>query len=97
MQAKIQKIGDQFGLMLPGELLRSCGFDSEATVTLQNKALLVTPLPRRARAGWAEALRAIPADLLARDFEALSAFREMGEEWDAQDWRWPEIPNNETV
>src|SRR5947207_11240969 len=97
MQAKIQKIGDQFGFMLPGELLRSCGFGTEATVTVQNNALLVTPAPRRPRAGWAEALRTIPTEQLDWDFEELRAFREMGEEWDAKDWRWPETPGNEKI
>ena len=97
MQAKIQKIGDQFGLMLPGELLRSCGFGTEATMTVQNDTLVVTPGPRRPRAGWAEALQAIPTEQLDRDFEELCAFREMGEEWAAKDWRWPEAPENEKI
>ena len=52
MQARIEKIGDEFGLLLPKELLDACGFDREATVTVQEKALLVTrPPAARGKAG----------------------------------------------
>ena len=97
MQAKIEKIGDGFGLLLPKELLDACGFGSEATVTVKNRALIVTPGPRRARAGWAEALRAIPQAELDRDFAELQAFRETPHEWDATEWQWPNADANEKV
>jgi len=76
MQAKIEKIGDEFGLILPAELIQACGFGAEATVTVQDKTLVVTPAPRRPRDGWADALRNIPQEELDRDFEDLRAFRE---------------------
>ena len=97
MQAKIEKIGDGFGLLLPKELLDACGFGSDATVTVQNKTLVVSPQPRRPREGWAEALRAIPQEELDRDFAELQAFRETPHEWDATEWQWPETNANEKV
>lgn len=90
VQAKIEKVGDGFGLLLPKELLDACGFGSEATVTIQDKTLVVSPQPRRAREGWAEALARVPQAELDRDFEELSAFREAPHEWDATEWQWPE-------
>ena len=45
MKARIERLGDQFGLLLPKELLDACGFDQEATVTVQERTLLVTPRP----------------------------------------------------
>ena len=89
MQTKIEKIGDNFGLILPKELLDACGFGTEATVTVQNQTLVVAPGPRRPREGWAEALRAIPQAELDRDFAELQAFRETPDEWDATEWQWP--------
>lgn len=80
MQAKIEKIGDGFGLILPKELLDACGFGSEANVAVQDKSLIVTAQPRRAREGWAEALARIPQEDLDRDFEELQAFRETPDE-----------------
>jgi antitoxin component of MazEF toxin-antitoxin module len=97
MQAKIEKIGDGFGLILPKELLDVCGFGSEATVTVQDKSLVVSPQPRQAREGWAEALARIPQAELGRDFEELQAFREAPHEWDATEWQWPHSAADEKV
>lgn len=97
MQAKIEKIGDGFGLLLPKALLDACGFGSEATVTIQNKTLVVSPQPRRPREGWTEALRAIPQVELDRDFAELRTFRETPHEWDAAEWQWPDTSSNEKV
>lgn len=76
MQAKIKKIGEEFGLLLPKELLDMCGFGSEATVTVREKVSLVTASPHRPRAGWGEALARIPQAELDQDFDELRAFRE---------------------
>ena len=97
VQAKIEKVGDGFGLLLPKELLDACGFGSEATVTVQDKTLVVSPGPQRAREGWAEALRAIPQEELDRDFAELQTFQEASHEWDATDWQWPDSDVNEKV
>jgi antitoxin MazE len=83
VQAKIEKIGDGFGLLLPKELLESCGFGAEVTVTVQNSTLIVSPGQQKARQGWKEALRAIPQAELDRDFKELQDFRDAPDEWDA--------------
>ncbi len=97
MQAKIEKIGDQFGLMLPPELVRACGFGSEATVTLQDRKLVVTASRSEAREGWAEALRAIPQEELDRDYTELQSFRETPHDWDGQAWKWPGSDANKKI
>ena len=84
-------------MILPKELLDACGFGTEATVTVQDKSLVVTPGPSRAREGWAEALQAIPQAELDRDFAELQAFRETPNEWDATEWQWPDSGANEKV
>ncbi len=81
MQTKIEKIGDGFGLLLPKELLEECGFGSEVSVTVENKTLIVSPGPKKARQGWAEALQAIPQAELDRDFVDLQSFRDAPDEW----------------
>lgn len=82
-------MGDGFAVLLPKALLEACGFGAEATVTVQNSTLIVSPGPRKARQGWAEALRAIPQAELDRDFEELQSFREAPDEWSATGFRWP--------
>ena len=97
MQTRIEKIGEGFALLLPKELVDACGFGSEATVTLQDKALIVTSGPRRARQGWQEALRGLPQAELDRDFDQLQAFRELPGEWDATEWQWPGTDADEKI
>lgn len=97
MQAKIERVGDGFGLLLPKKLLDACGFGSTATVTVQNRTLVVTAGPRRAREGWAEALAAIPQAEMDRDYAALAALRETPSEWDAAEWHWPAAAADETI
>ncbi len=56
MQAKIAKVGDGFGLLLPKELLDACGIGEKATVIVQNRTLIVAAQDWRPRQGWDEAL-----------------------------------------
>ncbi|GDY19513.1 hypothetical protein LBMAG56_08580 [Verrucomicrobiota bacterium] len=97
MQAKIERIGDGFGLLLPKEVLDACGFGTAATVTVQNRTLVVTAGPHQAREGWTEALGAIPQTELDRDFAELATLRETPSEWDAAEWHWPAPAANETI
>ena len=97
MQAKIERIGDGFGLLLPKELLDACGFGTAATVTVLNRTLVVTAGPRRAREGWSEAVGAIPQAELDRDFAELETLRETPSEWDTAEWQWPAPVANEKI
>lgn len=97
VQAKIEKIGDRFGLVLPKELLDACGFGSEAMVRVEEKTLIVSPKPPGARDDWEEAIRNIPQEAIDRDFEELKDFREMPNDWDEHGWQWPEGGPHEKV
>ncbi len=88
MQTKIERIGEGFSLLLPTELVEECGFGGEATITVQNGTLIVSPAEQKARQGWAEALRAIPQEELDRDFDQLQTFRDAPDEWDATPFTW---------
>ena len=79
MHARIEKVGDGFGLRLPKRLLESCGLGEDVSVTVRDKTLVIAPAPSAARAGWAEAIQNIPQEALDRDYEELQAFREMPE------------------
>jgi antitoxin component of MazEF toxin-antitoxin module len=97
MQTKIAKIGEEFGLVLPKHILDACGFGTEATVTVQDKMLIVRPSTRSPREGWAEAIAAIPETDLQRDFEDLRSFRETADEGDSGEWKWPDAPSDEKI
>ena len=80
MRARIEKMGDGFGLRLPKRLLETCGLGEEVSVTVRDKTLVIGPAPTGARTGWTEAIQNIPQEALDRDYEELQAFREMPEE-----------------
>lgn len=97
MQAKIKKIGEEFGLMLPEKLVRACGFGSEATVIVHDKKLVVSASGSEPREGWADALQAIPQEDLDKDYAELQSFREAPLGWDDHEWQWPSPDCNEKV
>jgi antitoxin component of MazEF toxin-antitoxin module len=78
------KVGSQFGLIVPKEILDACGFGQEASITVKDGMLIVAPGSRQPRAGWEEALSAIPQRDLDRDFAELAALRETPHAWDNQ-------------
>ncbi len=97
VHARIEKMGDGFGLRLPKRLLDASGLGGEVNVTVRDRTLVIAPAHKAARSGWAEAIQKIPQEELDRDYADLQAFRETPEEWDARGWQWPEDPNSEKV
>jgi antitoxin component of MazEF toxin-antitoxin module len=97
MQARIEKIGDGFGLKLPKRMLEACGLGDEADVTVRDKTLVIAPARQPARLGWAEAIEKIPQEALDRDYTDLQAFRETPEEWDSHGWQWPKGSAGEKI
>ena len=97
MHARIEKMGDGFGLRLPERLLKACGLGEDVNLAVRDKTLVITPARKAARTSWAEAIQKIPQEALDRDYAELQAFRETHEEWDAHGWQWPEGSNREEV
>jgi hypothetical protein len=55
-------------------------------VSAERDALVIWPVRRQPRQGWAEALAAVPDSELERDQADLAAFRETPQDWDSNDW-----------
>ena len=69
-------------------LLKQCPLGEEVDVSAERDALVIRPVRRQPRQGWAEALAAVPDHELARDQADLAAFRETSHDWDRKDWEW---------
>ena len=93
MQTCIQKIGDSFGVLLPKQLLDSCGFDKDVTISVENRTLVLAPAQRKHRAGWAQALNEVPEEALERDWKELRCFSDLRSEWETEHWQWPDATN----
>jgi antitoxin MazE len=57
MRAAVRKLGNSSGVIIPKSLLAEAGVTAGDTVdmTLEEGRIVIAPVKRRARAGWAEA------------------------------------------
>jgi len=69
-------------------LLKQCPLGEEVDVSAEREKLVIRPVRRSARQGWAETLAAVPAAALERDAAELAAFRETPHDWDSKEWEW---------
>jgi antitoxin MazE len=63
MQASVRKIGNSLGVVLPKSILDELGVKTGDKVEMTVKAgrIILAPLKRRVREGWAEASKALAA------------------------------------
>ena len=61
MQAAVRKLGNSAGVIIPKSLLAQLGLSAGDTVDirLEDGRLILVPIPRTKRAGWAEASRSV--------------------------------------
>lgn len=59
MRTTIRKMGNSQGVIIPKPLLAEVGLTDEAVMTIENDALVLRPLRRSPREGWAEASQAL--------------------------------------
>ncbi len=61
MRAAVRKLGNSSGVIIPKSLLRDLGMSDGGPVdmTLEAGRIVLLPMKRRARAGWAEASQSV--------------------------------------
>jgi antitoxin MazE len=61
MRAAVRKLGNSSGVIIPKSLLRDLGMaeGDPVEMTLEAGRIVLVPIKRRARGGWAEAARNI--------------------------------------
>lgn len=88
MQTKTISISGTCLVPIDPSLLKQCPLGEEVDVSAERDALVVRPVRRRPRQGWAETLAAVPPGVLVRDQAELAAFRETPLNWDCKEWEW---------
>ncbi len=59
MEAKIIKIGNSKGIIIPANILKLLGLEESLQMELDNEKLILTPVKKKKpREGWEEAIRA---------------------------------------
>jgi hypothetical protein len=69
-------------------LLELCPLGEDVDVSAERDALVIRPVRRKTRQGWAEALGAVLDVALKREQKELAAFRETPHDWDSKEWEW---------
>lgn len=59
MNTTLRRLGNSQGVIIPKPLLAQVGLTGDATMTVENGAIVLRPFNRSPREGWAEASRAI--------------------------------------
>lgn len=88
MRAKTISISGTCLVPIDASLLKQCPLGEEVDVSAEQNALVIRPVQRQPRQGWAEALAVVPEAVLERDTEELAAFRENPQDWDRKEWDW---------
>ena len=86
MQTALRKMGNSAGIILPKPILTALGVASGARLDLEvdNGRIIVTPIRRKIREGWADAAAALAATAPTADEEA---WLNLANDGDA-DWTW---------
>jgi len=82
MLTTVRKLGNSQGVIIPKPLLAQVGLTGEAEMKVENGAIVLRPVKRTPREGWAEASR-----VLASDAEEGQAWPEFANEGDSA-LRW---------
>lgn len=85
VKTNIVKIGNSHGIRIPKLLLEQIGLMGQVEVEAQSHQLIVRPIVKTMREGWAEKFQEMAArghDTLL-DEETLTA-----SQWDEEEWQW---------
>ena len=88
MQTKTVFISGTCLVPIDPSLLKQCPLGDEVDVSAQQDALVIRPVHRQPRRGWAEGLANVAEPLREKDRTELAAFRETPHDWDAKEWKW---------
>lgn len=61
MRTTIRRMGNSQGVLIPKPLLAQLGLEDEVEMTVENDAIVLRRPKQKARAGWADASRALAA------------------------------------
>jgi antitoxin MazE len=83
MEAKLTKIGNSQGIIIPKAMIEQCGFSDRVQIEVKDNSLIVSPLPET-RQGWEEAIIAAGID----EEEELLMGDYLEHSWDEEEWTW---------
>ncbi len=84
MQAKITKIGNSQGIIIPKTIIEQCGFAEKVNLEVKDNHLIISPIAENPRKGWEEAIIAAGVN----ENEELLMGYYLEHSWDEEEWTW---------
>ncbi len=85
VKTNIVKIGNSHGIRIPKLLLEQIGLMGQVEVEAQSHQLVVRPIVKTTREGWAEKFQ----EMAARgDDTLLDEETFIASQWDEEEWQW---------
>lgn len=85
MKLKIVQIGNSRGIRLPKPMLEQAGIDQEVEVETEGHTLVLRPVRKAARQGWAKEFQAMAE---RGDDQLVDGAAGLTTEWDRAEWEW---------
>jgi antitoxin MazE len=85
MQVSVEKIGNSKGIRIPKKVLDQCHVEDTLELTLKNDEIVLTPVHRKPREGWAEAFEAAAGKYGAEPANRVWLDAKLVE---GDDWEW---------
>ncbi|RZJ61741.1 MAG: AbrB/MazE/SpoVT family DNA-binding domain-containing protein [Hymenobacter sp.] len=86
MHTRIIRVGNSQGIVLPKKLLQQYHLSGEVELRPTPEGLLIAPVARPARQGWAAQMQAALADGQEPEGELLEGFSDT--EFEDSEWQW---------
>ena len=83
MEAKITKIGNSQGIIIPKAIIEQCGLTDKVCLEVKGNRVIISPIIENPRHGWEEAIIKAGIDkdeLLMGDY--------LEHSWDEEEWTW---------
>ena len=84
MEAKITKIGNSQGIIIPKAIIEQCNLTDRVNLEVKNNNLIISPRVENPRQGWEEAIIAAGVD----EDEELLMGDYLEHSWDEEEWTW---------
>ncbi len=85
MRARLVKVGNSHGVLLPKSLIRYYNFAGEVEIEQTEKGLVITPVRKPARADWDARFKQAVAEGHEPENDM---FEGLGNDFDNQEWQW---------
>ena len=84
MEAKITKIGNSQGIIIPKKIIEQCGLKQKVNLEVKDNHLIISPIAENPRQGWEAAIIAAGVD----EEEELLMGDYLEHSWDEEEWTW---------